>query len=135
MSLDEIKALDVASRAAPDCVLWLWTTNPHLPESFEVLEAWGFTYKTMLTWTKDRFGTGHWLRCQTEHVLLAVRGKPTITLTNQTTALHAAVGRHSQKLATFYEVVEALCPAPPGGRLEMFQRTPRPGWVGYGDEA
>ena len=135
MSLDDIKGLDVASRAADDCVLWLWTTNPHLPVSFEVIKAWGFDYKSTLTWTKDRFGTGYWLRSQTEHCLLATRGKPIITLTNQTTALPAPVGAHSQKPEEFFELVESLCPAPEGGRLEMFQRQPRPGWVGFGDEA
>jgi ParB-like chromosome segregation protein Spo0J len=44
MSLDEIKALKIP--AAPDCALWLWTTNKHLHEAFHVVEAWGFTYKT-----------------------------------------------------------------------------------------
>jgi len=44
--------------AASDAVLWLWTTNTHLRVSFEVVEAWGFEYKTLLTWVKDRFGTG-----------------------------------------------------------------------------
>src|SRR5262249_52430027 len=85
MSLDAIKALDIGSIAAEDSVLWLWTTNTHLPEAFGVVAAWGFTYKTMLTWAKSRMGLGNWLRGQTEHCLLCVRGRPTITLTNQTT--------------------------------------------------
>jgi hypothetical protein len=34
---------------------------------------------TILTWTKDRIGNGHWLRGQTEHCILAVRGNPTTT--------------------------------------------------------
>ncbi len=135
MPLDDIKGLDVASRAAADCVLWLWTTNPHLPVSFEVIESWGFDYKSTLTWVKNCFGVGHYLRNQSEHCLLALRGKPTLTLTNQTTILQAARREHSRKPDEFYELVEALCPAPPGGYLELFQRTPRPGWVGHGDEA
>ncbi len=66
---------------------------------------------------------------------MAVRGKPVVTLTDQTTALQAPAGAHSQKPDEFYELVEALCPAPPGGRLELFQRTPRVGWAGHGDGA
>ena len=74
---------------------------------------------------------GDWLRGQTEHCLLCVRGKPTIKLTNQTTALLANAGRHSAKPNEVYEMVEELCP---GSKVELFQRTPRKGWHGHGDE-
>jgi N6-adenosine-specific RNA methylase IME4 len=42
----------------------------------------------MVTWPKDSPGQGHWLRGQTEHAIVAVRGKPVVTLTNETTLLH-----------------------------------------------
>ncbi|MGH8580657.1 MAG: MT-A70 family methyltransferase [Gammaproteobacteria bacterium] len=76
MSLAEIVALPVATFAHEDAMLWLWTTNTHLPAAFGVVESWGFTYKTTLTWAKDGPGLGDWLRGQTEHCLLAVRGRP-----------------------------------------------------------
>jgi N6-adenosine-specific RNA methylase IME4 len=57
-------------------------------------------------------GNGDWLRGKTEHCLLAVRGKPVVTLTNQTTLLHAPARGHSQKPMEFYSLVESLCPAP-----------------------
>ena len=79
---------------------------------FEVLDAWGFEEKTILTWAKDRMGTGDWLRYQTEHCIMAVRGKPIVTLTNQTTLLHAPMRGHSVKPVEFYDLVELLCPAP-----------------------
>ncbi|PZX03782.1 S-adenosylmethionine-binding domain-containing protein, partial [Celeribacter halophilus] len=44
MSLDDIKAMPIASIAAPDCLLWLWATNPMLPQAFEVMDAWGFEF-------------------------------------------------------------------------------------------
>ena len=131
MTVEEIAALPIADRATDDAMLWLWTTNSHLPEAWAIIEAWGFTYKTMLTWAKNRMGTGDWLRGQTEHCLLCVRGKPTINLTNQTTLLHATLRQHSKKPNEFYAMVEALCP---GSKLELFQRTPREGWTGHGNE-
>jgi N6-adenosine-specific RNA methylase IME4 len=85
MSIAEICALSVVSVAHHDCVLWLWTTNQHMREAFSVLDAWGFQQKTILTWFKDQMGCGDWLRGQTEHCIMAVRGKPVVTLTNQTT--------------------------------------------------
>jgi N6-adenosine-specific RNA methylase IME4 len=112
MSIAQLSALPVSSIAHDDCLLWLWTTNHHMREAFAVLDAWGFQQKTILTWTKDKMGMGDWLRGQTEHCLMAVRGKPIVHLTNQTTALSAPVRAHSQKPDEFYELVEKLCPAP-----------------------
>ena len=132
MTIEEIKALPVESHAHDNAILWLWATNAHLREAFGVAETWGFTYKTLLTWVKDKMGLGTWLRGQTEHCLLCVRGTPVVQLTNQTTVIQAPAGRHSEKPDAFYALVEGLCP---GKRLEMFQRTPREGWAGHGDES
>ena len=76
MPLEDIKAMPVREIADENAILWLWTTNAHLPVAFDVVAAWGFEYKTLLTWVKDRMGTGEWLRGQTEHCMLAARGKP-----------------------------------------------------------
>ena len=51
--LDEIKARDVASIAADDCVLFLWATAPMLPQAIEVLGAWGFAYKSSFVRVTD----------------------------------------------------------------------------------
>lgn len=131
MTLDEIHALPVAARATDDAVLWLWTTNAFMRDAFTVLDKWGFEQKTILTWVKDQMGTGDWLRGQTEHCLMAIKGRPVVTLTNQTTVLIANRGRHSEKPAEFYALVESLCP---GARLEIFARTRRDGWEVWGGE-
>lgn len=132
MDLDAIRALPVAKLAGKNAVLWLWTTNAHLPRAFGIAEAWGFTYKTLLTWDKERIGTGDWLRGQTEHVLMCVRGKPTVTLGAQSTILRAKAGRHSEKPGAFYPLVESLCP---GSRVDLFARSDRDGWTVWGHEA
>ena len=136
MSIAAICALPVRSLADDDSILWLWTTNHHMREAFDVVDAWGFEQKTILTWAKDRFGTGDWLRGQTEHVLFAVRGRPIVTLTNESTRLDAPVGAHSAKPEAFFCLVErtlpglALCRAvrpPAAGRLGLLgQRSATP---------
>lgn len=131
MSLNEIKKLPVAARAERDCILWLWTTNAFMRDAFECLDAWGFEQKTILTWVKDRMGTGDWLRGKSEHCLLAVRGKPIVQLKNQTTVLEAPLRQHSRKPDEFFKLVESLCP---GTRLEMFAREERKGWQLWGAE-
>lgn len=132
MSIAQICAMRVGDLAHRDCILWLWTTNHHIREAFTVLDAWGFQQKTILTWRKDRMGTGDWLRGQTEHALMAVRGKPTVVLTNQTTIFDGPMRANSQKPEEFYEFVEKLCPAPL--YAELFSRHSRPNWDGHGDE-
>jgi N6-adenosine-specific RNA methylase IME4/ParB-like chromosome segregation protein Spo0J len=131
MAVDEIKAMPVRDSADENATLWLWTTNAHLSVAFEVVAAWGFEYKTLLTWVKDRMGTGEWLRGQTEHCLLAARGKPVFIHGSYTTVLNAARREHSRKPDEFYTLVEATCP---GNRLELFARQARAGWHAFGDQ-
>jgi hypothetical protein len=58
------------------------------------------------------FGNGDWLRGQTEHCVLATRGTPIVTLTNQSTVVFAPARGHSVKPIEFYALIESLCPAP-----------------------
>jgi N6-adenosine-specific RNA methylase IME4 len=131
MTIQEIAELPVQKLAHTDCILWLWTTNAFMAEAYQVAQAWGFTVKTILTWDKQRMGLGDWLRGQTEHCLLAVRGKPVVALRNQTTLLHGTAREHSRKPEEFYALVESLCP---GSKCELFARNRRPGWNSYGAE-
>jgi N6-adenosine-specific RNA methylase IME4 len=131
MEIAEIEAMPVGGMAADDCVLWLWATNSHLREAFSVVEAWGFEYKTLLTWDKMRIGLGDYLRGQTEHCLLAIKGRPALSPGAHSTLLAAPAGVHSAKPDVFYSLVETLCA---GRRAELFQRTQREGWTGHGDE-
>lgn len=134
MSLADIAALPIRALSTPDAILWLWTTNAHLPYVFDLVEGWGFTYKTLLTWAKSKMGLGDWLRGQTEHCVMAIRGKPLVTLTNQTTLLQGPLRAHSEKPDEFFALVDALCPTVPGGKCELFARQSRPGWQQWGAE-
>jgi N6-adenosine-specific RNA methylase IME4 len=134
LTVAEICAMPVAELAADDCILWLWVTNANMRNAFVVIDKWGFQERSILTWVKPGIKCGEWLRGQTEHCILAVRGRPIVTLTNQATVLHAAAPerQHSRKPEEFYRLVESLCP---GSKVEPFCRHPRPGWAAHGDEA
>jgi N6-adenosine-specific RNA methylase IME4 len=119
-----------------DSVLALWSTNFHLIRyAAPILDAAGFSERTILTWVKtNNFGTGDILRSQTEHCVLAVRGKPTVTLTNESTVLFAPARGHSVKPVEFYDLVEGLCPAPRYADLfSRYRHNDR--WDCHGDEA
>ena len=131
MALEDIKAMPVRDIADENAILWLWTTNAHLPVAFDVVTAWGFEYKALLTWVKDRMGTGEWLRGQTEHCILGARGKPVFPHGSDGTVLEAARREHSRKPEEFYLLVQAICP---GSKLELFSRQARPGWQAFGNQ-
>jgi N6-adenosine-specific RNA methylase IME4 len=119
-----------------DAILWLWCTNYHLIRyAAPVLDALGFAERSILTWVKNRFGTGDLLRSQTEHCVFALRGKPVVTLTNESTVLFAPPRPgNSAKPVEFYDLVERLCPAP--RYLDIFSRYRHSAsWDCYGDEA
>ena len=145
MSMEDIKALPVAQWAADDCVLFLWTTDPLLEKAFEIIRAWGFTYKTVgFYWAKLNkqtpashnrgffTGLGFWTRANPELCLLATRGKPHRRRADVRKLIVSRRREHSRKPDEAYERIEALCEGP---YLEMFARFPRPGWDHWGSNA
>src|SRR5262249_61330802 len=74
MQTEDICAMPVSELATDDAVLFLWTTAPHLQESFRVIEQWGFRYATNIAWVKDKTGLGYWVRNQHELLLIGTRG-------------------------------------------------------------
>ena len=138
--LETIKARDVASIAAPDCVLFLWATAPMLLEAVEVLKAWGFEYKTHAVWEKERVGdgrgTGYWFLGEHEILLLGTRGNVVAPApgTQARSVIKAPVGPHSQKPDRALEIIESYFPNLP--KIELNRRGPaRDGWSAWGAEA
>jgi N6-adenosine-specific RNA methylase IME4 len=135
--LAEIKALDVKSVAAADCVLFLWATVPMLPQALEVIKAWGFEYKSQMIWAKDRVGTGYWFRNQHEILLVGTRGHvPAPAMGTQwPTLIHAPVRRHSEKPDAIREMIDCYFPTLPKIELHARGHLIRPGWDVWGAEA
>lgn len=133
MPLDEIKALKVP--AADDAVLFLWVTSPKLPEGLDVLAAWGFQYVTCMVWVKDRIGMGYYARQQHELLLIGKRGALPVPDPEDrpSSVISAPRGEHSAKPGVVYELIERMYPL--HDKCELFQRRPRPGWAGWGNQA
>jgi N6-adenosine-specific RNA methylase IME4 len=127
MTLAEACAFPVQSLLEPAAAVGVWVTNFILLEGLHVplLEAWGLKPAALITWPKDHFRRGHWARGQTEHFIVAIRGKPTVTLTDQTTLLKGPFrlvtkGAHSAKPIEAYAWFESLIPAP--AYFDLFSR-------------
>jgi N6-adenosine-specific RNA methylase IME4 len=122
MSHDKLLALDVGRWAEDDCHMYLWTTNNFMTRAVELMRAWGFQHKTVLTWVKPRWGLGSYFRNSTEHVLFGVRGEMRTRSDSIATHFEAPVGEHSAKPEIFYEIVRQASYPPYG---EAFQRMDR----------
>jgi N6-adenosine-specific RNA methylase IME4 len=146
LSLDQIKKFPALDYAAKDCALFLWVTDPMLPEGLELMNAWGFKFKTVaFNWIKlnkgglqktvedNPFftGMGYWTRANPELCLLGTRGKPSRLAKDVRRVLVTERQRHSSKPSEAYTRIERLVDGP---YLELFAREKRDGWDSFGNQ-
>lgn len=139
MNLDDIRAMPVLDLAADDCALFLWATDPLLPEALDVIRHWGFKYKTVaFYWAKENMksegwftGLGYWTRANPEQCLLATRGKPQRLAKDVRRLMVSPRREHSRKPDETYTRIERLVGGP---YLDLFARQSRAGWDTWGNE-
>ena len=143
MDLEKIKnfGLRVRELAADDCVLFMWITAPKLNWMGEVLEAFGFEYKTNLIWDKVKPNLGHYSSVRHEILIIAGKGKCAPTCDGETIQSIDSVqsieksSRHSEKPLEFMDIIDKLYPS--YRKIELFARNKekRKGWDYWGQEA
>lgn len=133
MSLEDICSEPVSKLAADNAHLHLWTTNAFLQESFQVIEAWGFEYKSCLVWIKHQMGMGNYWRVSHEYLMLGVRGSLPFRNRSIASWIGADRTRHSRKPSVVRSLIEKASPAP---YLELYGRSELPdsSWTIYGNE-
>lgn len=140
MGIEDIKALPVREVAADDCALFLWITFPMLREAWGVMDAWGFSFKTVaFVWVKQCrksdgifTGMGYWTRANAEICLLATKGHPKRAAKNVKQVIISHVEEHSKKPDEARRRIESLMGDVP--RIELFARQASPGWDVWGNE-
>ncbi|MBI1315083.1 hypothetical protein GC176_27645 [bacterium] len=133
LSLEEICSEPVSRLSADVAHLHLWTTNAFLREAFDVIDAWGFDYKSCLVWIKPQLGMGNYWRVSHEFLLLGVRGSlPFHDRTCRSWVLERR-SVHSRKPYQVRELIERVSPGP---YLELYGRAeiPRSQWTVYGNQ-
>jgi N6-adenosine-specific RNA methylase IME4 len=139
MSLKDICNLPISKIANDDSVLLMWVVDPLLDKAFEVINAWGFKYKTVgFTWAKTNkksmgffTGLGYWTRGNPEMCLLATKGKPKRISKSVPQLVVEQRREHSRKPDIMYNHIENLLEGP---YIELFARTQRSGWDSWGNE-
>lgn len=138
MSIDDIKALPVGQLAGGDCMLFMWSTWPHLNRAMEVLTAWGFTYKTGGAWLKltksgkQAFGPGYILRTSCEPFLVGTIGRPLIGSRSERNFIAEMRREHSRKPEEMRAKIERLLPR--AFCCELFAREAWPGHEVWGNQ-
>lgn len=140
MNIDDICNLPVKNIASENCVLFLWVTFPTLLDSFKVIEAWGFNYKTVaFVWVKHNkktptlfWGMGFWTRANAEICLLATKGKPKRISAKVHQVIISPIEEHSKKPNEIRKrIVDLIGDLP---RIELFARQKTDGWDVWGNE-
>lgn len=130
MKTKDIINLPVQNIADKNCHLYLWATNNFLPDALIVMKAWGFDYKTIITWIKDRIGLGQYFRGRTEHCLFGVRGMLPYKIIDGKrqqgeTSFHAIRQRHSEKPPEMRKMIEIVSDRTGFNKIELFARIPK----------
>ena len=140
MNLEGLTRLPVADLAAPDCMMIMWAVQAMLPEALDLMNRWGFRYKTAGSWAKQSstgnkwaFGTGYIMRCAAEFYIVGTRGKPKSAVKNIRNLIVAPVREHSRKPDDLHTSLERMFPK--ADKCELFARESRPGWSTWGNQS
>ena len=138
MSIKELCEMPIKEIADDNSVLFMWTTAPLLEESFDIVKAWGFKYKTNFVWDKVRHNMGHYSSVRHEHLLLCTRGRCPLDNRKLIDSVQSIekTKRHSEKPIEFLNLIDLLYK---GNRwrpkIELFAReAKKPNWHVYGNE-
>ncbi len=131
MSIEEIKNMKIPS--TDNCHLYLWTTEKYLPDAFDILKHWGFTYIFTMVWHKNGgYQPFNLPQYNCEFVLFGRKGNlPFLDTKDFFTCFNAPRREHSRKPNEFYNLVERVSPPP---RIDMFSREKRNGFDQMGNE-
>jgi N6-adenosine-specific RNA methylase IME4 len=145
MSREELYELPVWRLAAPNCAICFWTTSAQLPMQLDLMQHWGFAYKSYGGWAKRSptwqrgcenpkwaFGTGYWEHSCLEVYLWGAIGAPKIVSRSERNLIEAARREHSRKPEDIYAKCERMFPKVK--KLDLFSRQSRRGWDNWGNE-
>jgi N6-adenosine-specific RNA methylase IME4 len=133
MGIDAISALPIKEISDDNAVLFLWVTSPILKESFQVIDAWGFEYKTSFVWDKVKHNMGHYNSVRHEFLLVCTKGSCTPDVQKLFDSVQTIERtKHSEKPEEFRKIIDTIYPN--GKRIELFSRKKVDGWESFGNE-
>jgi len=141
MNFDDLCKLPVKDLSDSDCMLFMWVTFPFLKQGLELIEKWGFEYKTCgFTWvklTKDGhkikpYGLGYYTKSNAEICLIGRKGRKLVKSRSVQQIIMSPVREHSKKPDETRNRIVELCGDVP--RIELFARQRTEGWDVWGNQ-
>jgi len=141
MDIETLKKLPINNIADEDCICFMWVTDSHLKEGIEVLESWGFKYKTIgFNWIK-KYASGSfcvnfapWTLKSWEICLIGIKG--TMGKYKQVNNIQGLIiaerTKHSKKPNEVRSRIDKLFGDIP--KIELFAREKVEGWDAWGNE-
>ena len=136
LKTEELKKLKVEDISEKDCILFMWTSNPHLDQAIELGISWGFDYKTVaFVWNKMVHNPGQYNLSYCELCLLFKKGRiPTPRgARNIKQLVESKRTKHSEKPIKVLTNIEKMFPSQK--KIELFARTKNKGWDVWGLES
>lgn len=135
MTISELCALPVKELAEDNAVMFLWTTSPLLEDTFQIIKAWGFKYKSSFVWDKVKHNMGHYNSVRHEFLLVCTRGSCTPDVKRLFDSVQSIerTEKHSEKPHEFRDIIDTIYSN--GTRIELFSRQAAEGWDAWGNEA
>ena len=133
LKTSELKKLQLNSIAKDDCLLFMWTTNPHLEQALELGRAWGFEYRTVaFVWDKMNHNPGQYTLSNCELCLLFKKGRiPSPRgARNVQQLVRVPRGKHSEKPIEVLHGITKMFPTQ--DKIELFARSNNDGWDSWG---
>ena len=76
MKTKDLKKIPIENIAEDDCLLFMWTSSPHLDQAIQLGTAWGFKYRTVaFVWNKGVHNPGQYTLSYCELCLVFKKGK------------------------------------------------------------
>ena len=136
LTLPELKQLDIPSLCNDDCLLFIWSSSPHLDQAIDLMvDGWKFDYKTIgFVWDKQKVNPGFYTLSQVEVCLIGKRGRIPKPRGSRKVRqfLSSPRGEHSSKPHEVRRRIEEMFPTQ--SKLELFARQTTPGWDVFGND-
>jgi len=135
LTLKELKELDVPAIADTNCLLFMWSSSPHLDQAIELGKHWGFEWATIgFVWDKLKVNPGFYTMSQTEICLIFKKGKipENRGARNVRQLIQEKRTRHSAKPQEARNRIKEMFPN--HKKIELFAREKTRGWDVWGKE-
>ena len=110
MKFGDLKKLAIP--VSDDAILLLWSSSSVLDKALQLMNAWGFKYRTNMIWDKQQIGFGQYVRGQHEMLLIGIRGNfsPPAEDTRVGSVYSEESSSQKTKPKWFYEQIERMFP-------------------------